>query len=555
MIPIKINFNFKNIVAALTINVFIISLLISNCSFSKENKPYLLTQADFTLQNNSFAHFQEYTPQYKMYEPLGSGLAVLDINNDGNYEIFFSQFDKNNTASVLYNNNGDGTFKDITSAVGLSNLTSLIGVATGDFNNDGWVDLLAYGYKEIHLMKNDKGIFIKTKLPHFPENSFFTSAAFINANNDEYLDLWLSRYVELDSNSHINCNGGDGLPFYCAPSAYPFQKDFLVLNKNGESFSIETNLIKIDESPSLGVVSSDFNNDGLNDIYVANDGQNNFLFSQQKNGTFIEEAEAKNVAANFIGKTEASMGIGIGDYDNNGYVDVFLTHLALETNTLYKNEKTWFTDVTNRTKLSAHSRKSTGFGTGLYDLNGDNLLDIFIVNGKIQPKPFAPRKNLTQQFKQKPLLYLNKDNQFEFSNNKIENLTSIVGRGLVFVDIDNDGDTDMLSNNNNQKPSIFKNNLNPSKWLGLTIKCNNRFDIGAKLKFNISIKGKNQYIYRFVHTDGSYASSNDPRILFYLNEKVELQQIKITFTDSKTKTVDDTSLLVNKYTTIKCENS
>jgi hypothetical protein len=513
----------------------------------KDKLTPLLTTSNLKTINKSFKHSQPLTESFEIHEALGSGLAVIDIDNDGIYEVLFAQFEKNHTSSVLYQW-VHGQFKDITAETGLSGFVGIMGVATADINNDGWNDVLLYGLKQLHLMINIKGHFEEFKLPPLPNNSFYSSATFFNADNDDFLDLWLSRYV--DSSLDKTCKGNDGLRMYCSPSAYPFQPDILLINNHGTSFQqAPKTLISIPASPSLEVVAADFNHDKLQDVFVANDGENNYLFTQQVDGSFIEQAEIKSLGSNLAGLKEASMGIAVGDYDNNGLQDLFLTHLGQETNTLYKNEKDWFVDVTNQSGLGATSRNQTGFGTGFYDLNGDNWLDLLVANGRIQPKPYKQRKNLTQQFNEKPLLFLNHNGYFELE--KIFDEFKFVGRGLVFIDIDSDGDKDIISNNNNQSPSIFTNNLNPKLWYGLQVKCHNRTDIGAEIQFTVQHLGKEQVFYRTIHTDGSYASASDPRILIYLSTDETLETIQIQFSNQIQKEYKQ-QMVKNIYNTVDC---
>ncbi len=517
---------------------------------SNKNDESLFTITQLDSDPSLFIHQQKFSIDFEIHEALGSGLASIDIDNDGIYELFFAQYDKNHTSSVLYKFE-NGVAVDITKESGLGDLNAIMGASSGDVNNDGWADLIVYGIDQLHLMINTKGKFDVKHIYAFESGSFFTSATFFNANNDEHLDLWLSRYVEM--NKEKVCKGTDGLRLFCSPSAYPFQKDLLLINNGDGTYkkALE-DVITIPASPALGVVAADFNNDNLQDVFVANDGQNNFLFTQQPDGSFIEGAEIKGLSSNLAGLKEASMGVAIGDYDNDGLMDLFLTHLEQETNTLYKNENKWFSDVTNTMGLGAHSRNSTGFGTGFYDLNGDNWLDLFIVNGKIQPIAYQSRENLTKQFSEKPMLYINKKNTFALSESFNDH--RVVGRGLTFVDIDNDGDKDIISNNNNQSPSLLRNNTNPDNWYGLNLRCNNRIDYGAKVEFTVSESDKKTLFYRNVHADGSYASASDPRIIITLGDQTLLESVIIRFSNNQSNNVKSL-LLANSYTSINCSDS
>ncbi len=538
------------------IHFFLIFALISGCQEHPSDAPKqpqsLFYVFEPKIQNEIFEHKQQYTKAFKIHETLGSGIAVIDINNDGLFELFFAQFDhdKNHShpSSVLYQKNGLH-YSDISSSVGLSGLNNIMGAAVADINNDGWSDLLAYGHQTLHVMINKQGIFEPIDMGQFISDEFYTSATFFNANNDQWLDLWLSTYVQVETEKEIICKNSDGRRSYCKPSAYSFQKDILLINNKGQSFSkADENIISIKAAPALGVVAADFNQDNLTDIYVANDGEENFLFSQMPDGTFIEQGQLKGVAANLAGLSEASMGIAIGDYDNNGLPDLFLTHIDGESNTLYKNEHTWFSDVTNNTGLGSNNRPLTGFGTGLYDLDGDNWLDLFVTNGRIQAKPYQTDDNLIEQFSERPLLYLNRNGTFENIELVADSPIKGVGRGLAFVDLDNDGDKDIIVSNNNQKPTFLNNQLNAKNWIGLNITCSQRTVMGSKITFTIN---NEQKFYRYVHTDGSYASANDPRIIIYLKDTEQLTSLLIE-QHSQQKSIDINSLTTNQYNNIKC---
>lgn len=517
---------------------------------SHQKSPFQVFEPQMDTQ--MFEHKQQFTESFKIYETLGSGVAVIDINNDGQFELFFAQFDLDHKhthpSSVMYQKNGQ-SYLDITSSVGLSELNNIMGAAVADFNNDGWSDLLVYGHQTLHMMINKQGQFENLDMTPFINDNFYTSATFLHANNDEWLDLWLSTYVQVETDKEVICKNSDGRRSYCKPSAYSYQKDILLMNNQGQSFSMADNdIISIKASPALGVVAADFNQDGLTDIYVANDAEQNFLFSQMPNGTFIEQGQLKGAAANLAGLSEASMGIAIADYDNNGLLDLFLTHIDGESNTLYKNEQKWFSDVTNNTGLGSNNRPLTGFGTGFYDLSGDNWPDLFVANGRIQAKPYQHSDDLIEQFSEKPLLYINRKGMFEnieqFSNLPIKG----IGRGLAFVDLDNDGDKDVIISNNNQKPTFLNNQLNPKKWIGLSLNCQQRSPIGAELTFVID---NDQMFYRHIHTDGSYASANDPRIIIYLNDDQQLTSLQIEHY-SQQQQVDLNSLEKNQYNSLRC---
>ncbi len=458
-----------------------------------------------------FVHDAGFSESYSIYEPLGSGVATLDVNNDGWLDVFFPQYGTGGVGSRLYLNNHGQGFEDISDQAGISDVRGLIFAAAADYNNDGLTDLLTGGENQLMLLANTgKNGFVDSGLVASPGGEqFFSGASWFDADADGWLDAWVSNYV--DGSRPAECRQADGSRGFCPPSAYPDRTDLFLHNRQGKEFPPYAGP-EITARAGLGVVAADFDNNGWPDIYVANDEEANQLFLNQ-NGQFgPDEALRRGAGLNLMGETEASMGVAVGDIDSNGFPDLYLTHYRNETNTIYYNHNGQFTDKTAQAGLATEVRPVTGFGTVFTDLNGDNRLDIVTVNGSVVTTDDADGHTNGRLHAEPVQVWLNTPAGFVYQQRLAKTLPLKVGRGLIAVDWDNDGDKDLISSNNNQSPTFLRNNSNPPHWLGLDLRCHQRPAIGTKV---IAETADGLRWHRAVHTDGSYASSQDPRLLFY----------------------------------------
>ncbi len=523
----------------------------------KPATPPLLESLNTSELGIDFQHDAGFSDQYAIYEPLGSGVAVIDIDNDGRMDLFFPQYGSTGTSSGLYRNLSEKDalqFAKITppnhTKGGDTSLTSqrgLIFAAVADANNDGWEDILTGGHNRLQLWINQgHGHFRNSGWLSAPaEESFFTSASWFDANGDGWLDVWVTNYV--DGSKDVDCRLANGAPGYCPPSAYRDRVDWFFLNNQGAGLQTSP-APAITPRASLGVVTADFDNNGWPDVYIANDQQNNQLFFNQSGQLLADEAMRRGAAFNLMGQVEASMGIAVGDMDNNGFNDLYVTHYQAETNTLYLNQSGHFTDKTAQAGLTAAVRPFTGFGTAFLDLNGDNRLDLVVVNGSVVTTEKGYGEESNGRLHTEPVqVWLDHNGALQYQQQLARQLPKRVGRGLVPVDLDNDGDKDLVISNNNQPPTVLRNNSNPDHWLGLDLRCHGRTALGAKLQWRTA---DGITTYRHVHSDGSYASSQDTRVLFYPSE--QSATIEIFWPEGQHTQLSAETLAPNRYHRIEC---
>jgi hypothetical protein len=398
----------------------------------------------------------------------GMGAAVADIDNDGDQDLYVTNFGPN----VFYRNNGDGTFSNVTSS--------------------------------------------EEKLAQ----EWSTSASFFDYDRDGDLDLYVANYVTFSISNNVECSGHAGQRDYCHPNAYSPQRDQMWRNDGDANFvdvSVQSGITS-GFGNGLGVSSADFNGDGWPDIYVANDQVANSLWVNQKDGTFVDEALFAGCAYNANGAPEASMGVTAGDYDGDGDEDLFMTHLSSQTNTIYQNNGAGgFVDVSDQTGLSVPSLGYTGFGTRWFDVDNNGLLDLFSANGAVTSEATQAVQE-DYPFLQRNQLFINQGSgRFaDVSARAGEAMqVTLVSRGAAFGDIDNDGDTDLIISNNRGPARLLLNVRAEDRWLRvrLTGTESNRDGIGARVAV---LHGDDPQIWRRAHTDGSYLSASDVRVHFGL---------------------------------------
>jgi hypothetical protein len=433
-----------------------------------------------------------------------------------------------------------------------------MGVATGDINNDGWIDLYLtnLGSNQMFLNKGDGTFVDATRNTNTDDQRWSTSAAFVDYDRDGWLDLMVVNYADFSPTNSPNCYATTSARDYCTPRAFRAPGNRLFHNRGDGTFEDVTASAGVDKEfgHGLGIVTADFDNDGWIDIFVGNDGDPNQLWINQKNGTFKNDALLSGTAVNRDGKAEASMGVDAGDFDGNGTDDIFITHLMEETNILFTNlDKGVFEDRTREAGLGLPGRRFTGFGTLFFDYDNDGWLDLLIVNGAVQLLPQLMRKGDPYPLGQpKQLFHNRRDGSFiEMLDEAGPNFQlPEVSRGAAFGDLDNDGDTDVVVTNNNGPVRLLLNVLeNHNHWLGLRlVDKTGRDALGASVEVVVT---KNQTLRRRVRTDGSYLSANDARVLVGLGRAIRVEAVRVRWPDGATAEVKAPPPTVDRYTTIK----
>ena len=528
-----------------------------------------------------FKHYNGMTGQYYLPEITGSGAALIDFDNDGDLDVFLvqssvidpgikardTQFPWRGPApprSRLFRNElvvakeGARTlqFVDVTEKSGIVADGYGMGAAVGDINNDGWPDLYLTNLGRNQMFLNQRGTFVEvTNKSGTNDDRWSTSASFLDYDRDGWLDLMVLNYADFSVTNNPKCYAATTARDYCTPRVFRAPGNRLFHNKGNGIFEDVTVAAGVDKEfgHGLGVVSADFDDDGWPDIFVANDGDPNQLWINQKNGTFKNEALLAGAAVNRDGKAEAGMGVDAGDFDANGTEDIFITHLMDETHALYTNlGKGLFEDRTRETGLGLPGQRFTGFGTLFFDYDNDGWLDLLIVNGAVQLLPDLMRKGDPFPLGQPNQLFRN-DGTGKFVDLSAQAGDSFqmleVSRGAAFGDLDNDGDTDVLITNNNGPARLLLNQVGArSHWLGLRLigSENGRDMFGARVEIVIE---KNKIFRRRVRTDGSYLSANDHRVLAGLGSGTKVELIRVHWPDG---TMEDwKEARVDQYTTLR----
>jgi hypothetical protein len=516
---------------------------------------------DVTAQAGiTFKHVSTPEKRY-IVESMSGGVALLDYDNDGYLDIYFVNSltvdlvrSKGKTRSALYRNRGDGTFADVTEKAGVGDIGWGMGAAVADYDNDGFQDIYVTCVGPNHLLKNNgDGTFRDvTARAGVGDPRWSAGASFVDYDNDGHLDLFVSNYVSFDFNN-LPEFGKDktcqfkGLAVQCGPRGLPGDGDSLYRNNGDGTFADVTKKAGVSDPNGyygMGVIASDFDEDGLADIFVANDSTPNFLYRNLGDGTFKDIAFVSGTALNENGAAQGCMGVTVADYNHDGRLDLFITNFDDDYNVLYRNDgRNSFTDASYAAKIAAVSFPYVGWGTKFFDYDNDGWVDLFVANGHVYPQ--------IKSFHQRNFVHRNlRDGTFAEVAEQLGApfLEKRAARGAAFGDIDNDGDVDIVINNLDGAAQLLRNDggdANNSvlvKTIGVKA---NRDGVGARVKVvSGDLVQKDE-----VRSGDSYISQSDLRLHFGLERRTKIDLIEVRWPGGAVDRVTDAK--VNSVITIK----
>jgi hypothetical protein len=497
-----------------------------------------------------FVHKSGASPEKYMVETFGSGVAWIDYDADGFPDLFFVN-GAPGSSNALYRNNRDGTFTDVTTRAGVAGSERpgyKTGVAVGDLDNDGYLDLYVTAFGPNTLYRNNRdGTFSDVTSAAGvagPATEWSTSTGFIDVDRDGFLDLFVVNYLDYRLSDNPYCgNAKPGYRMYCHPTMFDGMADRLYRNNGNGTFTDISKQAGIANpaGKGLGVVFCDYDRDGQTDIYVANDTVRNNLFRNTGKGTFVDEAYGAGVGFDANGKPLAGMGTDCADVDGNGLPDITVTNFSEELNTLYLNRGNGIFEESAVKAGLESGFMPLGFGTKMFDADNDGDLDIHVTNGHVIDNVKLYRPNLT--YAQKDLLYENLGGRFR-------DVTALagpalqatrVGRGLAVADFDNDGSLDVVITSLDRRAVLLKNQgARAGNWIMIRAKGkkSNAFGLGA----TVTVETTEGRQVREINNTASYVSSNDIRLHFGLGAVKVIRQIEIVWPSGTRQVLKDVAV-------------
>jgi hypothetical protein len=488
-----------------------------------------------------FVHFKGNKGISINLEEFGPGLCVSDFDRDGWQDIYFvnarDRYDRGITVkNGLYRNNGDSTFTDVTDAAGVPGTAFGLGCVWGDYDNDGFPDLFVTQYgRNVLYHNNGNGTFTdvtdKAGVAGTESGMFHSGATFFDYDRDGRLDLYVGSYVAFGPDARRYCDIG-GVQSSCPPSAYRGSPDALYHNNGDGTFTNVSKAAHIlqPEGKNLSVGAADYDNDGWPDVFVANDGLPAYLYQNLHNGKFEERGEMAGMAFTMRGQIMAAMCISLGDYDNDGWLDLYISDFQKSSDHLWHNSgKGYFDEVSDQAGITIPTRDVLSFGGGFVDYDNDGWLDLFIANGHVYPE--IEKVSPETHYKQHNTLFHNEANGKFVETSAAAGLAALTpraGRGVAFADFDNDGFVDVVVSNNGDPPTLLRNSANNGnhflsfKLVGMK---SNRDALGSRIR--VTSGGISQI--REIAGGGSYLSQSDLRANFGLAKNVVAESVEVTW--------------------------
>ena len=522
---------------------------------------YPFTEVPSAASGITWKHTAGHSAQKYLPETTGAGCAFLDYDNDGWMDIYLvnsGQCDFFNPnpplRNALYRNNRDGTFTDVTEKTGVTAGGYGQGVAVGDYDGDGFPDIYVTQYgRSILYHNNGDGTFTDvTEKAGVAAPGWSSSAVWFDYDNDGRLDLFVCRFVDFDKSKNLPCAAGDS-PGYCIPRLYKPMTSWLFHNNGDGTFTDVSKSSGVANflGKAWGVVATDINNDGRMDLFVANDTVQNFLFMNRGNGKFEEIGAPAGVAFSEAGRPRSGMGVDSADFNQDGWMDLFVANIDHEMYSLYQNNHDeTFDDDAGAVGISSATRLMSGWGLKFFDYDNDGNLDLIIANG--HPDDLIVKKYDNVGYLEPPLLFHNTGPGLKNVSAESGPIFSrpLPARGLALGDFDNDGAVDVLISCNNEAPMLLRNNIgSKNHWLGIKLvgKKANIDAVGARLSYQTGEVKRS----RMKVGGGSYLSSHDPRLVLGLGQATKIDWLEVNWPQPSGLTQRFTNLPIDRYVTLR----
>ncbi len=558
--------NFLGALAATSLNAALPGAVLRRLESSQANSSAaapVFEEIPATASGISWVHVNGRSPEMYLPETVGAGCAFLDYDNDGWMDVYLVNSGKCDfynpdppLRNALYKNNRDGTFTEVTQKAGVAGNAYGMGVAVGDYDADGFPDLYVTQYPRAILYHNNgDGTFSDvTAKAGLAAPGWSTSAAWFDYDNDGRLDLFVCRFVEYDRTRNKWC--GDRMKnerFYCIPSVYEPAPCWLFHNNGDGTFTDVSKESGISSAlaKAWGVVAADINNDGLMDLFIANDTVPNFLFVNHGKGKFTEEGLLAGVGYSSYGRARSGMGVDAADFDQDGWIDLFVANVDQEMYAMYLNNKDGtFRDVALRTGIGSTTRLMSGWGLKFFDYDNDGNLDLLLCNG--HPDDRIEGRVFGVKYREPLLLFRNTGNGFQNVSQESGPIFSkpIAGRGLALGDFNNDGSVDVLLTQNDDAPILLRNNGGrQNHWLGVRLigRKANIDAIGAEITYQSG--DLKRHVFKV--GGGSYLSSHDPRVVLGLGARNSIDWLEVKWPQPSGLVERFTASQVDRYLTLK----